>query len=157
MKNIQKRQVASARPRRRSGAVLVEAAITLPVFLLIVFGTIDLGIAVQRWHLCAEAARIGARMAIVHGSDASELGPWTSASAVADIRTRINPLMAAAAIAPQDVQVTVIYQKTADEKDDNAPGREVLVRVTVNYAHLVSFLRLAPITLGSESRMIISN
>lgn len=156
MQNMMKQRPATkATPRR--GAVLVEAAITLPVFLLLVFGLIDLGIAVQRYNLCAEAARIGARMAIVHGSDASRLGPWTSANAEAGIRARIDPLMAAAAVNPADVHVTVTYLKTADEKDNNAPGSEVLVRVTVDYEHLVSFLNLDSLTVGSESRMIISN
>lgn len=141
----------------RHGAVLVEAAITLPVFLMLVLGIIDLGIAVQRYNLCAEAARIGARMAIVHGSDASRIGPWTSANAEAGIRARIDPLMAAAAVNPADVHVAVTYLKTTDQRDKNSPGSEVRVRVTVDYKHLVSFLNLGPLTVGSESRMIISN
>ena len=66
----------------RRGATLVEAAIVLPVFLLLVFGIIELGLAVARYNMLAEVARDGARMAIVHGADAPpEMAAWNSSSA----------------------------------------------------------------------------
>src|SRR3954466_11950835 len=65
--------------RRRRGGVLVEAAITTSVFLTLVVGMIDLGIYVFRTHVITQAARQGARTAIVHGSLAPSGwngGPW---------------------------------------------------------------------------------
>lgn len=51
----------------RSGATLVESAITLTAFLLLVVGMLDIGIAVLRFNSISQAARQGARAAIVHG------------------------------------------------------------------------------------------
>jgi Flp pilus assembly protein TadG len=63
--------------RRDDGAQgLVEFALVLPVFLLIVFGIIDLARAVWEENELAFAAREGTRWAIVHGSSATpESGP----------------------------------------------------------------------------------
>lgn len=135
----------------------MEAAVTLPVLLLIVFGTIDLGFAVQRAGLCHEVARIGARMAVVHGADARDMGPWTSDLAVAAIHGRIDPILQAAAIAPDNVQVTVTYQKTGIRRYLNSPGSQVIVRVSIANTHLVSFLGLSPLTVSSDACMVISN
>ena len=63
----------------RRGAAMVEAAIILPVFLLLIFGMIDVGMGVFRNNLLSEAARHGARQAIVHGAFAPtgwDGGPW---------------------------------------------------------------------------------
>ena len=141
----------------RSGATLVEAALTLPLLLLIIFGTIDIGFAVQRAGICHEAARIGARMAVVHGADARETGPWTSNLAVAAIHNRIDPMLRAAAIDPNNVQVTVTWQRVGSRPYLNSPGNQVTVRVSIDSPHLVSFLRLSPLTVSSDSCMVISN
>ena len=52
----------------RRGAVLVEMAIVSSVFLLLILGTFDLGIATYRYNTISQAARQGARQAVVHGS-----------------------------------------------------------------------------------------
>src|SRR3954454_10658349 len=68
---------------RRRGAVMVEVAIVLMVFLTLIFGMLDLAIAVFRRHLISEAARMGARQAAVHGSLAPSGwngGPWGPAA-----------------------------------------------------------------------------
>ncbi len=46
---------------------MVEMAIVLGVFLLLILGTFDLGIATYRFNTISQAARQGARQAIVHG------------------------------------------------------------------------------------------
>lgn len=47
---------------------MVEMSIILNVFLLIILGTLDLGLATYRYNTISQAARQGARQAIVHGS-----------------------------------------------------------------------------------------
>lgn len=57
-----------ARTRRRrpqGGAALVEMAITLSLFLLLVFGIIEFALAYNAWARINEAARDGVRHAIV--------------------------------------------------------------------------------------------
>jgi Flp pilus assembly protein TadG len=64
---------------RETGQALVEFALVLPVFLLIVFGVFDLGRAVYAYNTVANAAREGARVAavnqIVSSPDCNESKP----------------------------------------------------------------------------------
>lgn len=69
-----------ARCGARRGATAVEVSLILLLFLTAIIGMFDLGIAVFRRHTLAEAARQGARQAIVHGSCADRLGPWGPAT-----------------------------------------------------------------------------
>lgn len=60
---------------------MVEMAIVLSVFLLLVLGTMDLGIATYRYNTLSQAARQGVRQAVVHGSLAPpEMPAWGPAT-----------------------------------------------------------------------------
>src|SRR5215831_6059302 len=54
-------------PRRRSGALMVEAAIVLSIALLLTLGVIILAMGVYRYQQVASLARQAARYASVHG------------------------------------------------------------------------------------------
>jgi Flp pilus assembly protein TadG len=56
------------RQDRRRGTTVAEAGIIITAFLMLIMGTIDLGTAVFRYDVLSQAARQGARRAIVHGS-----------------------------------------------------------------------------------------
>ena len=58
---------------RRRGAALVEFAVVAPVLFFIVFGIIELGRAFMVKELLTEAARRGARAAIVEGATTSQI------------------------------------------------------------------------------------
>lgn len=65
--------------KARHGATMVEAAVILTIFLLLIFGIIDLGRGVFRFNQLSQAARHGVRQAIVHGQFAPagwNGGPW---------------------------------------------------------------------------------
>ena len=47
------------------GSELVEMAIVLPIFLLLIMGIIDFGFLFQRYEIVLNAAREGARLAVV--------------------------------------------------------------------------------------------
>jgi hypothetical protein len=65
----------------RRGAAMVEMAIVLSVFLLLVLGTMDLGIATYRYNTLSQAARQGVRQAVVHGNLAPpEMPAWGPAT-----------------------------------------------------------------------------
>jgi len=75
MKAIRRRPSLPNRPnatRRRSGAAIVEAAITLPIFFLVILGIVEFGRAMMVSQLLTNGAREGARLAIVDGSSNSE-------------------------------------------------------------------------------------
>ena len=51
--------------RSEKGAALVEAAVTLPLLLLISIGIFEFGRAYQTWQVLTNAAREGARVAVL--------------------------------------------------------------------------------------------
>jgi Flp pilus assembly protein TadG len=163
---------------RRRGAALVEAAITMATFLTLVFGMIDLAIALFRKHVATEAARQGARAAIVHGSLApasSGMNAWgptpaylpaptsqslyassTSHSVQADdasdeFAAAIRPYLVG--VDPGTVTLTIAWPD-----GDNAPGSRVTVSVDVAYPNPIGFLSGATtVDLGASSTMTVAH
>lgn len=66
------------RLRAARGAQLVEFALVLPLLLLVVLGILDFGLLFQRYEAVTNAAREGARVAVLQG--------YTTA----DVRTRVQ-------------------------------------------------------------------
>ena len=58
------------RSRGDGGAVLVEAAVVLPLLFMLVFGVLEIGSALKSYSGAANAVRAGGRMASVAGNDA---------------------------------------------------------------------------------------
>lgn len=56
-------------PRSERGAALLETALTLPLLLLVAAGIFEFGRAYQTWQILTNAAREGARIAVLPGSD----------------------------------------------------------------------------------------
>ena len=72
-----------SRPLSEDGAELVEFALVLPLLLLVLFGIVDFGLLFQRFQVVSNAAREGARVAVLPGySDA-------------DVRTRVGQFLTA--------------------------------------------------------------
>jgi hypothetical protein len=61
--------------QRRTGQALVEFALVIPLFLVMLMGVVDIGRAIWAQNSLASAAREGARFAIVHGGSATTLCP----------------------------------------------------------------------------------
>jgi Flp pilus assembly protein TadG len=57
----------TARLRDARGAELVEFALVLPLLLMVVLGIIDFGLLFQRYEVLTNAAREGARVAVLPG------------------------------------------------------------------------------------------
>src|SRR5881396_760682 len=80
----------STPPRRtrgnERGAVLIEFALVLPLLLVIFAGMFDMGLASQRYQAVTNAAREGARMAVLPGYSTadveSRVGAYLTASGV---------------------------------------------------------------------------
>ena len=76
----------TARSRRRgSGQSLAEFALVLPLFLLLFFAVIDFGSAVFTFNSLTNAAREGARLAIVNQDNASIIARAETQVSVAEI------------------------------------------------------------------------
>ena len=64
--------VITCRPNRR-GVAVVEFALVLPFFILLVFGMIEVGRGIMVSQILTNAAREGAREAILEGSTTSQV------------------------------------------------------------------------------------
>jgi Flp pilus assembly protein TadG len=62
-----------ARARSQSGAELVEFALVLPILLLIFGGIVDFGLLLQRQQVVTNAAREGARLAVLPGYTSADV------------------------------------------------------------------------------------
>lgn len=119
-------------PRRRSlwacekGAELIEFAFVFPTLLLVMLGIIDFGFLFQRYEVVTNAAREGARVAILPGYSA------------ADVQARVNQYLTAGGLTGT-ATVTVGAPQAI-----NVGSQCVTVRpITVGYDH--QFLFLGPI------------
>jgi Flp pilus assembly protein TadG len=59
--------------RNERGAALLEAAVTIPLILLISVAIFEFGRAYQTWQVLTNAAREGARVAVISGSTDDEV------------------------------------------------------------------------------------
>jgi Flp pilus assembly protein TadG len=62
-----------ARVRSQSGAELVEFALVLPILLLVFGGIVDFGLLLQRQQVVTNAAREGARLAVLPGYTSADV------------------------------------------------------------------------------------
>jgi len=101
------------------GAVLVEFALTLPLLLFVVVGILDFGWVFQQYQVVTNAAREGARMAVLpgyaEGDVKSRVAGFLTAGGVAGTPTTsvaddlVTPGAGAAPFTVKTVTVTVTY------------------------------------------------
>lgn len=117
--------------RRRTGAAVVELAVVLPLFVLLVFGTIEFGRMVMVQQILTNAAREGARSAVLDGST------------TADVTTAVSNYLSASAVSGATVTVS-------PDPPSSAPyGASVTVTVSVPFSS-VSWLP-SPMYLGDKT------
>lgn len=96
--------------RDERGQALVEFALILPVFLLIVLGILEVARAVWQENTLAYAAREGTRYAIVHGAGSeSPSGPGASTYTAPDQDTAVGDVVRRAAIGVPSITVSVTW------------------------------------------------
>lgn len=137
--------------RDERGQALVEFALVLPVFLLLVFGLIDVARAVWQENTLAYAAREGTRYAIVHGSASTAPAyPGNSADVERAVRN--------AAIGVPNVTVTVTWPDTVGSSACYDRGCRVAVDATAPFVPLPSQYLLSgalSVTLRGGSMLVI--
>lgn len=141
-------------PRRRSnrsrGATLVEAALTVTVFLMLLFGIIDFGRLIWAYSTVAHAAREACRYAIVHGSTSSVPASSNSIAGVA------RGQMLALDSSKVQVRVQWIASNPPPEAGlANRPGDSVSVQAVYSFSPLLPYVPAGPLNLRSSSQMII--
>ena len=134
---------------------LVEFAIMLPLFLLLVTGILDLARAVWQENSLAYAVREGTRYAIVHGSAGSPIvGPCSVClNPVSNNLGNVVDAVTSNAIGVPNIDVTVDYPD-----GDNQRNHRVTVDATAPFVPLPSQYLLGgafQITLRGGSQLFI--
>jgi TadE-like protein len=174
------------RGSRSRGQGLVEFALVLPVFMVILIGMVDLGRAIWANNSVANAAREAARFAAVHGGSCKDLtstacgstsycpvGPRGPLTAVPAASTSC-PYPSPSKTAVRDTAtgflvgggpsstVTVCYGSAcsgdADSQSTNVRGTPVTVVVSTQVPIILgSFLGFSTMTVSSTSTMLINH
>lgn len=117
---------------------MVEMAIILNVFILLVLGMLDLGLATYRFNAISEAARQGARHAIVRGSLAAPAmtawGPSTYTGTAGDgsvYAQAVSPMLAGFIL--DDVTIRIEWPDGG-----NSLQQRVRYTVTTEYRPIVT-------------------
>jgi Flp pilus assembly protein TadG len=138
---------------------LVETALSLILLLTIVFGVMQISMALYADHFISDAAREGTRYAIVRGS-ACNASITPCPAAATDIQDYVRTL-GFPGINPNTMTVTTTWPTTGtsctpSSTPCNNPGN--LVRVTVDYQipFALPFAQVSTLTLTSTSQMVIS-
>jgi Flp pilus assembly protein TadG len=111
-------------PRKREdGQSLVEFAMVVPIFLLVLFAIVDFGMAFHAWITITNSAREGARAGAVHAP-------------VATIEQRVRN--AADSLDQDNLTVTV----TNADDQGGQPGESVVVDVSYDYSLMTPLANL---------------
>lgn len=133
---------------------LVEFAIVAPIFFLILFGIIDFGRYVYYTQVLNNAAREGARYAIVHGElGIPRTGPPDDPSG-ADVIDVVRDY-AIGVIGIEDPSVLTITPTW--DPDNNKRGTKVTVDVSYAFHSVIPVVPIPPITVRGASTLVINN
>ncbi|WP_372634016.1 TadE/TadG family type IV pilus assembly protein [Alcanivorax jadensis] len=143
--------------KKQQGATMVEVALTLPIFLLLIFAIIELALVIFTWTRAVDATRAGARYAIVSDpvtdissldcSTVTELTVTCDSASCTGLMGEMNALY-------QDLQaanVTVRYGCSSTGFSGNPrPVREVTVAIVGQEYELV-----LPGIIGMDSSLTL--
>jgi Flp pilus assembly protein TadG len=132
----------TAKAESRRGSTMIESALAMVVFALIVAGTVELSVAGLASNSIAFAAQRAARYASVRGSASGH--PAT----VADIQA--NALSYAAPLTTANLAVNVSWTP------NNSPGSTVLVTVSYDIKPSMLLVSSGKLTLRCSARQTIS-
>jgi Flp pilus assembly protein TadG len=136
------------RNRYRIGQTLVEFAACAVLTIMMLLVVVEFGRMVLVYTTVSNAARIGIRFAMVHGSD----NPAT----VAQVQSIVNNYLTAAAIDTSTATVNVTYPGYSScAAGSKIPGCPVMVTVSYPYQTMVTYFPIN-VTLSSQSQGVIT-
>ena len=145
------RQLSRTLRRCEAGTALLETAVTLPLLLLVSVGIFEFGRAFQTWQVLTNAAREGARVAVLPN-------PATGA-----VESRVRDYIVAGQLpSPSSASVSVNRNAVLSIGTANASASVVTVQYPFNFIVLNPVARLvvggstlggAPITMTTSAEM----
>jgi Flp pilus assembly protein TadG len=140
--------------RLSGGQALVEFALVAPIFFLLLFAMIDFGRYVYYVQVLNNAAREGARFAIVHGANSLlRTGPPDDPSGTAVIGVVRD--YAVGVIGREDASILLIVP-TWDPANNNR-GTKVTVEVTYGFHSVIPVVPIPAIPMKGESTLVVNN
>jgi Flp pilus assembly protein TadG len=122
------------------------------VLLTLTFGIVDFGRFLYTYSFVANAAREGARWAIVRGSSCTMLDHCPAQPGSTDIQPYVQSL-SEGATTPSKISAFLTFPNTCS----NAPGCVAEVNVQYPFTFIAPFVSKLTITMSSTSEMVISN
>ena len=138
------------RIRAHRGAAIVEVALTLPLLLLVSVGIFEFGRAYQTWQVLTNAAREGARIAVLPGVTDSS------------VRSRVVTYMENGQLPEAgDADIDIDHGASIDTGIGMATGSQVTVRYPFSFVVLQPVARLvvpggslgSPIVMAASAMM----
>jgi Flp pilus assembly protein TadG len=128
------------------GQALVEFALVSVLLLALIFAVLEFGRMMLVYTTIANAARVGARYAIVHGGDSS------------GTTTVVKGFLKAGTVNTSTATVTVQLPGYPDGTSANCftPGCQVTVKVSYPYDPLLGYFPLGSINFTSSSEGVIT-
>jgi hypothetical protein len=147
---------------------LVETALAMSAFLLLLLGMIDVSRALYTYHMIDNAARLGTRFAIVRGATCAHTAtpdPWPCPTPTdgSDIQSYVRQQMLL--LGPGTASVSTAWGNPSTGLANpgctgtspyNSPGCLVTVTVTYSFHFITPVLAFFPISMTSSSQMVIA-
>lgn len=150
------------RLRNERGSALIEAALSITVLLILLFGIIEISLALYSYHFISNAAREGTRYAVVRGSTwKTQCDTYNSAACTAtpeEVESYVQNL-AFPGIDSSKINVTPTWSTTLGGTSCstcNASGDFVQIQVQYTFPFSVPFLSSRSLTMTSTSEMVIA-
>lgn len=141
---------------RRRGQALVEFALVIPIFLILLLGIIEAGRFIFHYQMINNATRDGARYAIVHGSNSlCPSGPMPGGvpNACDPSGTKVREAVRDAAISLVSIGDFEVLEPTWNPS--NQRGSRVTVEARFTYQPILPVM--PAITIAAESTLVINN
>jgi len=143
---MNRRMISLLLARKSAGQAMAEFAVVAAAFLLLIFGIMEMGLAVNAYNDVSTAAREAARYAVVH-SPTSANNPSTTPP-YSDIQQQAvgyAPFLSTSDVTvsfPADAQLTT--------------QKDALVQITHSYPLNIPFMSAVNLQLSASSRMLVS-
>jgi hypothetical protein len=136
--------------RRQRGAVIVELAIVLPFFALLIVGIVSFGLILREFAVLQNGAREGARLSVLpEYRIAGGLTPADQTAKLNAIKQRVVDYVGAEGITIDPANVTVDQTSTSIDV-----GGGVLARashITVSYTRAMLYAAFPSVTLKGDA------
>lgn len=128
--------------RNDEGVTAIEFSLIVPVFLLIIYGIMELGRLLFVYNSLGHAVYEGGRYAIVRGSESAV--PATTSEIEAQVQAY------ATSLDPSLLNVSVTFDP------DNSPGSTVVIAATYDFTFMTNLLPLSDFDLTSATDAVIA-